>query len=182
MQPPVHIDRLKELLRECTIYDDGATIVYARSLLRPPARPVEICLEDWQVRSPWQGRWNCRVPRSARVVVYNPEPSRDLTLVIDAAAPFREQTVRVQAGARELARWQVVPGAYRTCVSPSFRLPAGLQELTIESGADSARAGASSRTRRLHVARLSLYDASDRRAPALAEAERVGRAKQAIAR
>jgi hypothetical protein len=182
MEPPVHIDRLKEQLRECTIYDDGATVVYARSLLRPPARPVEICLEDWQVRSMWQGREHCRVPRSAQVVVYNPAPSRDLTLVIDAAAPYLEQTVRVRAGGRELARWQVVPGAYRTCVSPSFRLPAGLQELTIESGADRAKAVGSSRTPRLRVARLSLYDASDSRAPALARDEPAAPAQTVISR
>jgi hypothetical protein len=174
MDPPVHIGRLKDMLRECMIYDDGATVVYARSLLRPPARPVEICLEDWQQRSGWGGRHNCKVPRSARVVVYNPEASRDLTLVVDAAAPFREQTVRVRAGVRELARWQVVPGAYRTCVSPAFRLPAGLQEMTIESGAGPATAGASSGTPRLHVARLSLYDASDSRAPALVREDQSG--------
>jgi hypothetical protein len=178
MNPAVHIDRLKEQLRECTIYDDGATVVYARSLLRPPVRPVEICLEDWQVRSMWQNRYHCRVPRSARVVVYNPAPSHDLTLVIDAAAPFWEQTVRVRAGARELARWQVVPGAYRTCVSASFRLPAGLQELTIESGADVAKADASSKTPRLRVARLSLYDASDSRAPALVRGEQSSHLKK----
>jgi hypothetical protein len=178
MDPPVHIDRLKEQLWECMLYDDGASVVYARSRLRPPARPVEICLEDWKDRYNWQGRPNCRVPRSARVVVYNPEASRDLILAIDAITPFSEQTVRLQAGTREMARWQIVPGAYRTCVSPPFRLPAGLQELTIESGTDLERAKAPSTTRRLHVARLSLYDASDSRAPTLARDDLMGRLKR----
>jgi hypothetical protein len=130
--PPVLLDRLKVLLAECKIYDDGATIVYARSLLRPPVRPVPICLEEWQERSLWQGRFNCRIPNSARIVVYNPDPTRDLTLRLALGSPVQNQVVRIRSGPRVLARWDVRAEGYQDCLTPPFRLAAGLQHLTID--------------------------------------------------
>ena len=38
----MNLDRLKALLQDCKIYEDGASIVYARSRLKPPARPIQI--------------------------------------------------------------------------------------------------------------------------------------------
>ena len=96
---PVRLDRIKALLQESKIYEDAATIVYV-GRCSAAARPVHICLEEWQERTLWQGQWNCRIPKSARVVVYNPDPTRDLTLVLDTATELPDQAVRVRAGSR----------------------------------------------------------------------------------
>jgi hypothetical protein len=166
----VRLDRLKVVLRECAIYEDEATVVYARARLRPPRRPVSIALEEWQERTFWRGRWNCRIPRSARVVLYNPDRDRDLTMILDTATAFQDQAVRVRAGARELARWDIANGDYHHCVSAPFHLPGGLQELTIESVNDSrSQEGAEYTTaarrptkpHRLHIARFGLSSAQD---------------------
>jgi hypothetical protein len=130
---PVRLDRIKALLRECKIYEDADTIVYDRSLLKPPTRPVHVTLGEWRPRDLWQGQWNSVIPKTGHIAIYNPDPEQDLTLSLIAAALRRAQSVRIRAGAEEVARWEVMPGFYQSVSSPPFRLPAGLQELTIES-------------------------------------------------
>jgi hypothetical protein len=130
---PVRLDRIEELLRDGKIYADADTIVYDRSLLKPPAHPVHVNLGEWRGRGLWQGRWNSVIPKTARIAVYSPDSAQELSLVIDMAPLHKPRVVRIQAGSQELARWQLFPGQYRHCVSPPFRLPAGLHELTIES-------------------------------------------------
>jgi hypothetical protein len=158
--PPLYLDRVFALLDECRVYDDAMTTVFARERLRAPLRPVTMCLEEWQGRSKWKGRWNCRIPQTARFVVYNPDADQDLTLVIDAATPVRDQAVRVRAGAREVAVWRLPAGDYRRCVSPTFRLPAGLQELAIDSGRAGQEPGAQ-KPHGLRVAGVGLYGAAE---------------------
>jgi hypothetical protein len=157
---PVRLDRLKELLKESKVYEDEATVVYARARLTPPKRPVAICREEWRDRHLWQGRWNCLVPKTARIVVYNPEPGRDLTLTLDTASAYRTQEVRVEAGGAALARWEATPPQYSHSVTPPFRLPAGLNELTLHAeGADPGiETRASRHPYRLRVARVGLSD------------------------
>jgi hypothetical protein len=160
---PVRLDRLKALLRDYTIYEDSDSVVYARTLIRPPARPASICLEDWRLRHLWEGRYNCLLRGAARVVVYNPDPARELTMVLDTATWHPDQSVCLRAGDRVLARWDFEPRRYQNCVSPPFRLPVGMSTLTIESesrrtpGDPKAGPGKRKRSDRLLVARVSLY-------------------------
>jgi hypothetical protein len=47
---------------------------------------------------------------------------------------FREpRTVRLRSSTQVLATWRVAPGNVQVYVSPPFRLPEGMQELTLES-------------------------------------------------
>jgi hypothetical protein len=130
---PVHLDRLKALLEEAKVYEDEATTVFEQAKLPPPSRPTLLCTEGWNRRLAWQDRYTCVVGKAGRLSVYNPEPDTDLTLTLEASAFRRARSVRVLAGDRELARWQVEPDVLREYTSPTFRLPAGLQQLTIES-------------------------------------------------
>jgi hypothetical protein len=160
---PLFLDQLHGLLKECLVYEDDATAVYSRALLRAPQGEVNICIDEWQRWPKWKRRWNRRIPATARVVVYNPDAERDLSFVLDAATPVRDQTVRIRAGSREIAQWRLRPGDYRRCVSPTFRLPAGLQELAIDSGVCGCEEGAPSggKPHGLHVAGVGLYNASE---------------------
>jgi hypothetical protein len=159
----LHLERLKTLLGAYRVYEDESSIVYARSLIPPPARPVHICLENWRERNLWSGRWNCWIPTTARIVVYNPDAARDLRLILDVAAPWPNMTVRLQAGASELARWEdLTPRRYEHRITAPFRLPSGVQELTIQSSrhpqdlaAKETRAQGSRKPYLLRVARVS---------------------------
>jgi hypothetical protein len=164
---PVRLDRVEGLLRECKIYEDADTIVYDRSLLRPPSHPVHVNLGDWRGRDLWQGRWNSVIPKTGRIAVYNPDSSQELSLVIDMAPLHKSRAIRIRAGSKELAHWQLVPGKYHRCLSPPFRLPAGLHELTIESRGSGrppdglAVESGEDRPYSLRVARVSLYTDPD---------------------
>jgi hypothetical protein len=164
---PVRLDRIKALLSEAKLYEDAETIVYDRSLLKPPERLVHANLGEWRPRDLWQGRWNSVIPRTGRIAVYNPEASHSLSLVIDMAPIHKSRTVSIKAGSTELAHWQLAPGTYHHCVSPPFRLPAGLQELTIESRGSRrppvalAVEPSEDKPYSLRVARVSLYTDPD---------------------
>jgi hypothetical protein len=129
----VSLDRIKVLLQDCRIYEDADTIVYDRSLLKQPARLVQIAQEGWSGRNFWQGQWNWLLPKTGHVAIYNPNPEKYLTLSLDTAAVRQARSVRVRMGAEQVACWKVMPGFYQSVSSPPFRLPAGLDELTIES-------------------------------------------------
>jgi hypothetical protein len=158
-----HLERVEELLRECKIYEDADSIVYDRSLLRSPSHPVHVNLGEWRGRPLWHGRWNSVIPKTGRIAVYSPDPEQDLSLVMDMAPLHRTRVVGIRAGARRLAHWRLAPGAYHHCVSPPFRLPAGLHELTIDTRsapgpAESLVAEAiEDKSYSLRVARVSLY-------------------------
>jgi hypothetical protein len=160
---PLRLDRLQELLRECKIYEDADTIVYDRSRLKAPSHPVHVNLGEWRTRPAWQGRWNSVIPKRGRIAVYTPSSEQELSLVIDMVPLHRTRAITVREDSRELARWQLAPGGFQRCVSPRFRLAAGLHALTIESrSAGPALDGRALESREnkpysLRVARVSLY-------------------------
>jgi hypothetical protein len=162
----VSLDRIKVLLRDCQIYADADSIIYDRSLLKPPSHPVHVSLGEWRARDLWHGRWNSLIPDTGRIAVYAPDSKQDLSLVIDAAPIRRSRVVGLRAGSRPLAQWQLAPGTYHHCISPPFRLPAGLHELTIETrtarGSPDRRVAEArdDRPYSLRVARVSLSAAA----------------------
>lgn len=160
---PVRLDRLKAILASCKIYEDSAAIVYDRSKLAPPAHPVQINVGEWRAQGFWQDRANSMIPKVGRLAVYNPDANKDLRLSLDAAAIRRRRGVALRSGERVLARWEVELFEYQSFVSPPFRLPAGLQELTLESEIlepEAKRTGhKKDRPYPLRVARVSLQPA-----------------------
>jgi hypothetical protein len=158
----VSLERIASLLQDCKIYEDRATIVYARSRLEPPSGLVQMTRGGWSKRNYWQGEWNWLLARTGGIVVYNPDPDRDLVLTLDMAALRTAQSVRLRSGGETLAAWDVKPDFFQLVSSPPFRLARGFQELTIESiaqrtGQDrKSRARAQKRPYHLRVAGLKL--------------------------
>ena len=67
------LDRLKSALAAAKVYEDAGSIVYDRDRLPAPARPVMITTGGWRI-----GGEHARVrvaERSARLLVYNPDPT-----------------------------------------------------------------------------------------------------------
>lgn len=127
------VARAEELLAGAKVFEDGATAVFARSRLAPPSRRVWLCTEGWLDRDRRAGDLAHAARRTARVVVYQTRPDEPLVFTLRGAALRTPRSVRVRSGGRELARWTVAPGPAQTFVTPSFQLPAGRHELTIES-------------------------------------------------
>jgi hypothetical protein len=151
----VGLERLERALQDCRVYEDRATIVYARSRLEPPSGLVPMTRSGWSQPNYWQGEWNWLLPRTGAVVVYNPDPDQDLVLTLDMAALRKAHPVRIRSGARILAAWEVRPGFFQIVSSPPFRLARGLQELTIETAAwspdDNAKSLAREKKRPYHL-------------------------------
>ncbi|WP_435005259.1 hypothetical protein P12x_003154 [Tundrisphaera lichenicola] len=133
----VHLDRLKALLQDSKIYEDADTVVYDRDKMPQPTKPVFLYTEGWGARTIRANQRASMVGPTARVLVYNPTPDQPMSLALNAASNQKKRSVKVKAAGRILARWQFDPTDSTLVISPSFRLPSGLQELTIESeGAD----------------------------------------------
>jgi hypothetical protein len=132
-RPPESVGRVKNLLRECKVYEDATSSVYDRARLRPPGRPVAINQGVWSQINTWAGRLSWLVPEMARVAVYNPRAGQPVRLTLDAGTARAPMSFRLWTGPREVASWLVPPGDYRTFVSAPLELPVGLSELTIES-------------------------------------------------
>jgi hypothetical protein len=133
---PVRLDRIKALLEDAKFHEDDASVIYDVTRLPPPTRPVVLCTEGWHQRVPDNDRVRCAVAKVARLAVYNPNAHRELTIEIEARALRRPKLARLMIGDIELARWQIQPEATQTLMSPPFKLPAGLHELTIECDTD----------------------------------------------
>ena len=131
---PVRLDRLKAELASARVFDDGDSVVYDRERLPAPTRPVVLTTSGW--RPAWDGKMVRVANRSARLALYNPDAGADLRLRLEAFAFQRGRRVRLRAGDRELASWDVRPGPFQTLASPTFQLPAGLHELVLESESD----------------------------------------------
>jgi hypothetical protein len=128
--------RLKEGLRESRVFEDSQTVVFAQALLRRPERPTVMLTSGW--RPTWEGR-PCRVAeRIARLAVYNPDGDSVLSLVLEAKAFRRARTVRLMAGDRALAACRIDPDRFHQVRSAPFHLPAGLQEIRLESDGEGA--------------------------------------------
>ncbi len=120
---PHHLSRFAALLRDAKVYEDGATTAYALARMAPPSRPVALCTRGWLEKCVSRGHRACRLAETARLVAYNTEPGRDLSLALDAASTLGPCTVRLRRGDDELARWVVRPGDFATHRSGPFRLP-----------------------------------------------------------
>jgi hypothetical protein len=169
------VGRLEAQLGCARVYEDGATVVYDRRLLPPPRRPTLLCTDGWRFRSPsycQDGRWcrefTCAVARVARLAVFNPRGDTPLTLTWEARSVYHARAVRLCSGTQELARWDVAPDGLHRYTSPPFRLPAGVEELTLESDGDEKprrpEEGANANDPRplsLRVARLELAAVPD---------------------
>jgi hypothetical protein len=128
----VDLGRLQAALREAISYEDPSAVVYDRSLLNMPLHPTLLCTDGWGQREKWNGR-GCRLAlRRARLAVYNPDPSLDLVLILDAASVGTPRRLFVTHGSATLAQWIVLPGDAQILVSPPFRLPAGQGELSLD--------------------------------------------------
>jgi hypothetical protein len=127
---PAGIGRLKARLAAARIFEDGATAVYGRDRLQPPARPALICTEGW--RGGWHGREVLILSGRGGIAAYNPAPDEGLIFTLEAQAPRTARTVRLRDGDAELARWVIQSRGLRTYQTPPFRLPGGLRHLALE--------------------------------------------------
>jgi hypothetical protein len=130
----VRLDRLEAALAPARIYEDALSAVYDARKLAPPAQATVLCTEGWGPHRGLLGRDVRSVGRTARLAVYNADPSRPVALALDLAAFRRPRAVRLlDPAGTELARWTVAPRAFGPCVTPPLRLPAGLVTLTLAS-------------------------------------------------
>ncbi len=137
-EAPVRLDRIKERMAPARVFEDEATAVYDASLFKPPSRPTALCTEGWRYRADWKGRHVRLTGSSARLAIYNPDPGRELSLILEAVSYRKPRHVRLVANGVEVASWEVGPGEFKTFESPSFALSAGIQEVKIEcDGAES---------------------------------------------
>lgn len=128
---PLHLERLKALLAPAQVFAAEGITVYDREKIRPPRQAVPLTTTGWRLG--WYGK-NLRVTaREAKLLVYNPEPEKAIKFVFEASAFPRPRTVRLLADGKELASWRIASDPFQLCISPGFRLPAGIQELVLES-------------------------------------------------
>jgi hypothetical protein len=129
---PSRLVRLKEMLAPAKVFEEPGVTVYDRERLLPPGRAVPLTTPGW--RMGYNGRLMRVVGPEGRIAVYNPDPDRPVKFVLGAAGFPRAREVSLKAAdGRELARWRVEPGATELYVSGHLTLPAGLQELVLES-------------------------------------------------
>jgi hypothetical protein len=133
------VGRLRAQLRGAEVFEDRAAVVFERARLAPPGRPVVLPTRGW--RPTLRDRLIRVAGREAHLALYNPDPGRPLALALEARALQRARTVRLVAPGRELARWTIAPGPFRTVLSPPFRLPAGVQGLALVSDAEERPSG-----------------------------------------
>ncbi len=131
IEPMSGLDRLQTALAPARVYEDDATIVYDRERLRPPVHPTLLTTNGWRIGVE-QGWIRVTEPK-ADLIVYNPDPDRTLRLSLAARSLRPGRSVRLRSRGREIALWEVQSGSYQDLASPLFRLPAGLNRLTLES-------------------------------------------------
>ena len=130
------LDRVQDLLKGAAIAEDDQAIVYDRRSLPTPTTAAILCAEGWGPRILRADRRSAAVERTARLVLYNPDPGRPLHVGFAAAGHRSGREVRLLGPDGELARWSVPSGAVRPVISPPLRLPGGLVELTLQSDGD----------------------------------------------
>ena len=130
---PVHPERVEHLLREALVYNDQQTAVFDREKLRPPTRPVILHERGFGHRVARREEGTILVGPSARLWAYNPDADQTLTLTLDVAGHKVARRVTLRADGADVARWTVPPTDIELIASPSFKLAAGLHELTLAS-------------------------------------------------
>lgn len=134
---PLAFGRLRERLSQAKLFEDEKISVYETARLRPPTRLTILLAQGWRQRATKQGELSCAVGKSARIVVYQPNPSEQIILSF-VAASFREpRTVRLTSRGHELARWELQPDHPESIATPPFKLPAGTHELILASETES---------------------------------------------
>jgi hypothetical protein len=132
---PAAMARVRDQLIGAKVYEDGKTTIYEQSRLPVPSRPVLACTDGWRSSVGMLGPIRFAVGKVGRIELFNPSPGDALVLDLEASACRSARTVRLMAGPAELARWKIEPGEPKSYSSPPFLLPAGVQELTLESDA-----------------------------------------------
>ncbi len=126
---PVYLDRIKQLLASSKVFEDERTVVYDHRKMARPTRPTLICSEGF--RPGWCEKPVHVVGKRSTLSVYNPDAEQELRLGLEARSVRHPRIVRLLAGDRELARWEVPTDRHFLYVTEPFRLPAGVQLLTI---------------------------------------------------
>jgi len=129
-------DRVEMLLSDALIYNDDKTAVFDRDRLPKPTRPVFLYDRGWNHRVIRKGALTIMLAQVGRVLVYNPDPNRPLTLTLDASAHKAPKRVTLRADGQEVTRWTVQPSETALLASPPMTLSEGLHELTITSDGD----------------------------------------------
>lgn len=127
----VRTDRVEAALREALVYDDGQAAVFDREKLRPPTRPVILHEQGFGHRVARREEGTILVGPAARLWAYAPDADQRLTFTLDAAGHKAPRRVTLRADGRDVARWTVPATDIELIASPSFKLPAGLHELTL---------------------------------------------------
>jgi hypothetical protein len=135
---PLRLDRVMAALAPAKVFEDDHEVVYESSRLAPPAHLVYLCTAGWRQPTFFVDRTARPVERQGRIVVYNPKPDQEVTLALEVRGFGTKRNVRLVHRGVEVARWEIPRGPFETLVSPRFRLPGGLQELTLESDGETA--------------------------------------------
>lgn len=128
---PVHVDTLKRLFESAKIYEDASNVVYDCSRLPAPRKPAILTAEGWRLA--WDGRPMRVVERVGQLIVFNPDAGRELRLAIDAKSLHRKRTLRLKAGDRVLATWEIRSNEFAIYSTAPLHLPAGRIMLTVEA-------------------------------------------------
>lgn len=154
--PEFKIDptRLKQRLASAKVYEDAATAIYSRAKMRPPTRPVALTTAGWRTTGP--GQPARVVPKTGRMLVYNPAADRPIRVALEAKAFRRARRVRLESDGRELARWTFAPDDFETKWSPPLRLAAGLHDVRLISDGEDRPVRGGERARESDTAAYSL--------------------------
>jgi hypothetical protein len=137
---PSSVARLRAELERAKVFEDEVDTIYERARFPLPSHPVVVCTEGWRTSAGLPGPLRFGVRKTAHIALYNPTPDVALTLAIQARSVRATRVARIVSGGIELARWHITPGAPRTYESLQLRLPAGLQDLTLETDGESTPA------------------------------------------
>ncbi len=127
---PMKLDRLKALLEPARVFSGEGVTVYDREKLRPPHHAVPLTTDGWRIA--WHGKLLRVAEQEAKLLAYNPDASRPVKLVLEAAAFPHPRTVRLLADGEERARWTLASGPLQLYISPAIKLPEGTSELVLE--------------------------------------------------
>jgi hypothetical protein len=131
------LDRVRSVLLDALIFEDQDALVFDRDRLPAPTRLVVVPTEGWKqtVVAPGNVRGR-RMSRSGHFALFNPDPDRDLTLTLDSVAFHQGRTATLKTRGTAVASWPIDINSRHQVISPPFRLPAGIQELTLQADGD----------------------------------------------
>jgi hypothetical protein len=123
------LDRLDRVLARAMVFEDEATIVYDRTRIPTPTRPVAMPLDGW--RDGWTVGKVLSMRREARIALFVPDAGRPCRLRLALRAEGVPRSVVLRADGRPLDRFEVSPGPARAVTSPPLDLAPGLHTLTL---------------------------------------------------